>query len=209
MLPAESFLIEGPVGALEVLVSPAESTDVVAIICHPHPLFEGTLHNKVVTTLSRAFSDQGIMTVRFNFRGVGKSEGQFDHSIGEVDDLQAVIEWVKKAHPHARFYLAGFSFGAYIAAVGATRNPCIQLISVAPAIPNQPYNRLPRISSPWLVIQGEQDEIIPPESVFKWFDEAKTFHEKMELIKVRETSHFFHGKLILLRELIDAHRVNL
>ena len=139
-----AFFVSGPVGQLEaILLKNAQPSQGVAVICHPHPLKEGTMHNKVVHTLSRAFLKRGIDSIRFNYRGVGKSEGSYGDSVGETADLLAVLAWVDSLYPHSQIYLAGFSFGAYIAAMGATQHACHQLFSIAPAVAHQPYDQLP------------------------------------------------------------------
>jgi len=118
----QTFLLPGPTGALEAMAAcPAEDEAVpaTAVICHPHPQQGGTMHNKVVHTLARTFSELGLRTVRFNFRGVGASAGHFDHGNGETEDLLAVVSWVRAQRPQDQIWLAGFSFGGYIAARGA------------------------------------------------------------------------------------------
>src|SRR5690348_488965 len=109
-----TLILPGPVGDLDVIATnheQANNTTPIAIVCHPHPLHGGTMNNKVVTTLARTFKDLGLRSVRFNFRGVGKSGGIYDHGVGECKDLIAVIDWVKKIFPQAPIWLAGFSFG--------------------------------------------------------------------------------------------------
>lgn len=117
--------VKGPAGKLEVAVGTPIGIDrsALGIICHPHPLHGGTMYNKVVTTLARTLQGLGLTTVRFNFRGVGKSQGEYDHGRGEIDDLLAVAAWLQKEMGHQEIWLAGFSFGAYIAANGAVRLP--------------------------------------------------------------------------------------
>jgi len=209
MLSGENrFLIQGPAGHLELLTLAAkEDAKGVAVICHPHPLYGGTLDNKVVHTLSRAFYHQGLHSVRFNFRGVGKSEGSFGHSEGEVEDLAAVLAWVDEVLPAQKIVLAGFSFGAYIAARGALSHSCEQLYSIAPAVSHQPYDLLPLLSCPWTVIQGEADEVISPQDVYAWFEKRQLSEPSMKLLKIPETSHFFHGHLITLRTLVEESLV--
>jgi len=132
----ESMYLEGPVGRLEALISGIKEThdeSVVGIICHPHPLYQGTMHNKVVTTVIRAWQQLGFSTVRFNFRGVEGSEGSYNEGIGEVEDLQAVFKWVKASMPNAKIWVGGFSFGAYIAAQFSAQHLIAGLITVAPA----------------------------------------------------------------------------
>ncbi|MBN9288433.1 MAG: hypothetical protein BGO43_05560 [Gammaproteobacteria bacterium 39-13] len=199
-----NFLIDGPSGQLELLSFAAKGpAKGVAIICHPHPLQEGTMHNKVVHTLSRAFHRKDLHAIRFNYRGVGKSQGQYGNSVGEIQDLMAVLSWADTVLDNPKIWLAGFSFGAYIAAMGATQHACQQLFTVAPAVTHQPYSEMPLVSCPWTVIQGEADEVVSPSEVFTWFDRHAEQQSQMTLIKLPNASHFFHGDLIVLRTLVE------
>ncbi len=199
-----SFIIPGPAGDLEILTASPENItrSTIAIICHPHPVHGGTMTNKVVSTLARMYKELGLRTVRFNFRGVNKSTGEFDNGRGEVDDLKAVIAWVKSVAPESPIALAGFSFGAYIAAVVATQIDAEHLVCVAPPVVN--FNMPETISEipcPWIVVQGDQDEIVSPAAVFEW---AEKRNPKPTIIRIENASHFFHGKLLELRESIFA-----
>src|SRR5579862_4201640 len=135
-----NLILEGPAGNLELLTSYPEvprNPPIIAVICHPHPLFGGNLHNKVIYILARSFHALGLSSVRFNFRGVGKSQGHYDHGIGETDDLLAVLQWLKNTCANPTIWLAGFSFGAYVAARAVKQaqtgpRPIEQLICVAP-----------------------------------------------------------------------------
>jgi alpha/beta superfamily hydrolase len=201
--PAQ-FMLDGPAGELEVLTNSVPGAPKgLAIICHPHPLHQGSMQNKVVHTLARAFTRQGLLTVRFNFRGVGASEGQFAQAIGEIDDLMAVIDWAQRVTKSLPLFLAGFSFGAYIAAKGATQVPVHQLFSVAPAVTNNDFSSLAQLECPWVVVQGEQDEVIEPLKVFQWFEQTALSHPKMQLVVMPEASHFFHGQLVALGQHIE------
>jgi len=196
--------IQGPAGQLEVITTSSElPVKGVAVICHPHPLFQGTMNNKVVHTLARAFNGLGLHAVRFNYRGVGKSEGEFGDSVGEITDLMAILNWIDPVLPGAKLWLAGFSFGAYIAASAAARHPCQQLYSIAPAVNHQRYASLPEITCPWVVIQGEADEVVPPEEVIAWFKQKQQHQDNIQLITLPNVTHFFHGQLITLRNLIE------
>ncbi len=199
-----SFSLIGAVGKIEVLTSlPARDIKpMVGVICHPHPLFGGTMHNKVVYTIARAFKEMGLPTVRFNFRGVGASAGQYDEGKGETDDLLTVLQWVQQVMPEAAIWLAGFSFGSYVAARAATRWPVAQLISVAPPVINFNFAELPAITCPWLIVQGDADEIVDPEAVFNWIN---TLSPPPHVIRMTGASHFFHGQLIELRQVLIAH----
>src|SRR3990167_626391 len=124
--------IRGPAGKLEVAIDEpiGEERHAWGIVCHPHPLHGGNMQNKVVTTLVKTFQYMGLTTIRFNFRGVGKSEGVFGHGKGELEDLLAVIEWVQQSNQGKKIWLAGFSFGAYVTAKAATQISVGQLITV-------------------------------------------------------------------------------
>lgn len=199
------LFLQGEAGRLEILISPNDSpriidhSDSITIICHPHPMHGGTMDNKVVYTIHKALYGFGSHTIRFNYRGVGRSDGQFDESIGEYKDLLTVINWVKSQKPASKIILAGFSFGAYISLKASKDIDCLQLISVAPAVHHQNYNQHMPINCPWLLLQGDADEIVPPQQVFDWIN---TLEKKPTLIKFPEVGHFFHGNLIELREAI-------
>jgi alpha/beta superfamily hydrolase len=207
-----NLILPGPAGDLEAIAVPADENNqklIIAIICHPHPLYGGTMNNKVVTTLARTFKDLGLRTVRFNFRGVGKSSGSFGDGIGETEDLLAVIDWVKKTCPEYILWLAGFSFGGFIAARVAARYSnenakdtyVAQLVTVAPQVSRFKDTNLTRITVPWVLVQGEQDEVVSPEETFAWIE---TINPKPYLIRMPGAGHFFHGQLLVLRQrLID------
>ena len=196
-------LIQGPAGQLEVIQEAAtgEERRAIGIVCHPHPLFGGTMHNKVVTTLAKTFQFLGLNTVRFNFRGVGRSQGEFAHGQGELDDLLAVIQWMQQEHPRREIWLAGFSFGAYIAAKAVTEIPVKRLVTIAPPVQHFPMHTLPPILCPWVLAQGGQDDVVPAEEVLAWA-EART--PKPVILEFPEAGHFFHGQLGDLRSRLEA-----
>lgn len=199
-----SQLIPGPAGELELIIARPEVPERGAwgVVCHPHPLFGGSMYNKVVATLAKTFLGLGLSTVRFNFRGVGKSEGQFDHGEGEVYDLLSVIEWVLQDRPDHQIWLAGFSFGAYVAAKAATKIPVAKLITIAPPVKDLHMENLPPITCPWILVQGEKDDIVPAEEVLTW---AEKREPKPLIIRFPQAGHFFHGQLVELRErLVEA-----
>ena len=134
---ADSVLLPGPAGAIELacaLPDVANARAGAAIICHPHPLQGGTMHNKVVTIIERALLELGLATVRFNFRGVGKSEGMHDNGAGETDDVVAIAHWLRRVRPGDALWLGGFSFGSYVALRAAPRVEPAQMILVAPPV---------------------------------------------------------------------------
>lgn len=194
------LLLAGPAGELEVITTytdPTKKPAAIAVICHPHSLYGGTMHNKVIYTLARSFQTMGLATVRFNFRGVGLSQGSYDEGLGETEDLLAVLQWLKSCCPHQTIYLAGFSFGAYVAGRAAKLWPVKQLVCVAPPIENFPFKELPPFPCPWILIQGDEDEIVAPQAVFSWVD---SLEHPPALIKIHGATHFFHGHLIELRD---------
>lgn len=205
-----TVLLPGPAGLLEVSVErpqPELARRGAAVICHPHPLHGGTMHNKVVTMLARSLGELGLNTVRFNFRGVGQSEGDYDEGRGETLDLLAVAEWAMRSCAQDELWLAGFSFGSYVALLGARHLPIKQMISVAPPVGRWDFSAVIEPSCPWLVIQGEDDEIVDPQAVFDWIEHME---DKPALVRMPETGHFFHRRMMDLRGVVkNAVRNNL
>jgi alpha/beta superfamily hydrolase len=197
----EEVLIDGPAGRLEGLYErPAAGEPTgAAVVCHPHPVHGGTLQNKVTHTLARAFLACGFATLRFNFRGVGKSEGAFDEGAGELADTVAATRWIADRQRGVPLWIAGFSFGAAIAIKAAGRNSADGLVSVAPAVTRVSGDSAPQPTCPWLVIQGEDDELVDPEETVAWINGLEP---GPELLMFPETGHFFHGKLVPLREAV-------
>jgi alpha/beta superfamily hydrolase len=197
----QTVLIDGPAGPLEAAIDdPEPGVDplpLVAVVCHPLPTEGGTMHNKVVTMAARALRECGATTIRFNFRGVGHSAGEFDEGQGESDDLRAVVAWARAQHPQSQLWLAGFSFGAYVSYKLATDLKPGLLLSIAPPVGrNWDFASLPHPNCPWLVIQGEADEIVDAQAVKAW---AESLRPPPELVLMPDTSHFFHRKLMDLR----------
>lgn len=193
------LFIQGPCGPLQTVehFPVHREHPITAILCHPHPLFGGTMENKVVSALTRACDALGVAYVKFNYRGVGESAGVYGEMEGEVQDCRAIIDWVLTRRPHDKLWLMGFSFGSYIAARNVGGLPQVtQLVTVAPSVEHADFDALPQIPCPWLIIQGDQDEIVPPQAVF---DYAARRPEHPTLIKMTETSHFFHRKLVDLK----------
>lgn len=204
------LLLPGPAGQLELAIDhpkPGEERTGVAIICHPHPVHGGSMHNKVVTMIERALNELGLATVRFNFRGTGQSEGEYDEGRGETLDLLAVAEWVQRQRPNDALWLAGFSFGSYVALLAARHLPVKQMISVAPPAGRWDFSAVLVPTCPWLVIQGEDDDVVDPQTVFDWIE---AMDEPPTLVRMPETGHFFHRRLMDLRGAIkNGVRANL
>lgn len=203
--PAESLFLDGPAGRLEALLdTPGDGEDpkAVAVVLHPHPQHQGTMQNKVAHMLARSFVDLGAPALRFNFRGVGKSEGAFDDAVGEVDDALAALDWVHDRWPAAELWLGGFSFGAQVAMKAVNRRPVQHLVTVAPPVyrfidnPPEP----PRCD--WLLIQGEADEVVDAQQVLAY---ARGLAQPPRIETLPDTGHFFHGKLNRLRELVTGY----
>ena len=206
MSPAlERLSIAGPAGALEaVLEDTAIAASSYAVVCHPHPLFGGTMDNKVVTTVARALQETGIPTLRFNFRGVGASSGVFDHGIGETADADAVASWGAQCWPGRSLVIAGFSFGGYVALRLAQQRVPRHLITIAPAIQRFEASSMAVPPCPWLVVQGDADDVVDPTAVIDW---VNTLNPKPQLVVLPGVGHFFHGRLQELRDAVgDAIR---
>jgi uncharacterized protein len=191
--------IPGAFGRLEGALDDAgEEPRAVAVVCHPHPLQKGTMQNKVTTTLARTFANLGAVSVRFNFRGVGASEGQHADGVGECDDVLAVVDWSRARWPGLRVYLGGFSFGGATALAVADRAGAAGLVTVAP-----PVNRLPAgfvaPQCPWLLIHGSDDDVVPAEPVLAW---ARSLPAPPRMLVLPSVGHFFHGKLNSLSDAV-------
>ena len=202
---ATSFIIKGPAGDLELLSAcPARDSEkqASAVICHPHSLHGGSMQNKVVHTLARTYGELGLRTVRFNFRGVGASHGSFDHGIGETADLYAVIDWLRRHRPQDQLWLAGFSFGAYVAARAAAQAKPAHLVSVAPPVGMYDFTALTQPLCPWLIMQGDQDEVVDAKAVQRW---AEQLSPMPDLVMFPDAGHFFHQRLNDLRVALLAH----
>ena len=205
----ERLQLQGPVGELQAVVEdPGEGAtpEALIVICHPHPLHGGTMDNKVVTTLARAAHELSCPSVRFNFRGVGSSGGSHDDGRGEVDDALAVVAWGRRRWPQARLWLAGFSFGGVVALRAAARvgaGNLARLVTVAPALGRgfgSPAN-VPVPQCPWLVVQGDADDIVDPGLVIDW---ASRLTPAPQVAVLPGVGHFFHGQLGALQQQVQA-----
>lgn len=198
----QDVVIDGPAGSIQgVLEAPPQAhADAVAVVCHPHPLYHGTMNNKVVHTIARAVNALHRPAVRFNFRGVGASAGQYSDGIGETEDAMAVIGWARTRWPAAELWLAGFSFGSFVALRASARSEPACLISVAPPVRRFPVAEQPRPACPWLVIQGEDDELVDCREVTEW---ASRIRPPPELELIPDTDHLFHGRLTPLRKVVE------
>jgi len=195
----ERLQVEGPAGAIACAVDKPEggaASRGTVVLCHPHPVHGGTMDNKVVQTLARAFVQLGWRSVRFNFRGIGGSAGAWDEGRGEVEDALAVIAALRE--PGKPLLLGGFSFGGYVASQAARRLPPEQragrLVLIAPATSNFDVANVPEDT---LVIHGESDDVVPLQATLDW---ARP--QSLPIVVVPGVGHFFHGQLALLKTLV-------
>lgn len=198
---AEKFFLDGPAGKLEAILELEDENAITgaALVLHPHPQHGGTMHNKVAHTLARSFVRMGYATLRFNFRGTEASEGEYDNGDGEMDDALSAMAWLRSRYPGLPFWLSGFSFGAAMAIKAAVREPVDGLISVAPAVYRFASGLEAQPNSPWLVVQGDEDELVAVDETVEWLD---SLEPGPELIVVEGAEHFFHGRLLELREIV-------
>jgi alpha/beta superfamily hydrolase len=199
------MILRGPAGDLEAVLdlpaaAPAQAPAAFAVVCHPHPLFGGTLTNKVVHTLARGFNDQGLPALRFNFRGVGASAGTHDGGPGEVQDALAVVRHGRERWPQARLWLAGFSFGAAVAVLASHEGQPAGLIAVAPAVDRMELAAVTP-QCPWLVLLGDADEVVSPQRMLEW---AGGLRPQPQVAVLAGAGHFFHGRLPELRDQVAA-----
>jgi len=212
----KNIIIPGPAGNLEaILGSPPHQSEIkkhqinyLGIVCHPHPLYQGTMNNKVVTTTARAFRERGAYSLRFNFRGVGASAGRFGQVTGEIDDLLAVIQWVQQQEIVENIILAGFSFGANIAArVAQSATTRVQgkgiaykqLICIAPPVVHFNMAEMTNFPMPVIILVGDVDEVITVSAVTEW---AQSLKPPAQYVVFKNTGHFFHGELLKLRQAV-------
>ncbi len=195
----ERFFIDGPAGELQAIYQQGMHGKPAVVVCHPHPQFGGTMRNKVVYRMARAFEDAGCSVVRFNFRGVEQSEGVWDEGDGEADDAMAVLDWLSDKHPDAPLWLAGFSFGSYAGLKAASHDDRVErLFAVAPAVNLWNFDFMLHETRPLMVIQGTSDEIVPFELVASWVERL----ESVEFHVIEGAGHFFSGQLEQLGELL-------
>lgn len=200
---SQKISIRGPAGELEAILESSGDAEIngVAVVCHPHPQHGGTMHNKVAHTLARSFVRSNFAVLRFNFRGTEGSDGVFDNGVGELDDALAAMAWIRQQHAEGPLWLAGFSFGAAIAVRAAVARDVDGLVSVAPAIYRFAGNLDAQPDCPWLIIQGDEDELVEIDETVEWID---SLDPGPELLVVPGAEHFFHGRLHELREAVMA-----
>lgn len=198
---SEKLFIDGPAGRLEAILELPAEGEVAAnvVVLHPHPQHGGTMHNKVAHTLARAFIGESFAALRFNFRGTEGSEGTYDEGVGELQDALAAIAWMRARNPELPLWLAGFSFGGAIAIRAAVDVEVDGLVSVAPAVYRFADGLESQPQMPWLIVQGDEDELVAVDETVAWVD---SLEPGPELLVLPGAEHFFHGRLIDLREAV-------
>jgi len=198
MLAPQKFSISGPAGNLEGIAHlPDDPPRAIAVIAHPLPTMGGTMENKVVTTLAKTFVGLGCVALRFNFRGVGASAGEFDQGDGEVEDALAVVRHARQEYDNLPLILAGFSFGGYVQARAAQQLQPQHLVLIAPAVGRF---AMPHVQNNTLLIHGDADEIIPLADILHW---ARP--QKLPVVVLPGAEHFFHGHLNQIKHIVLQH----
>lgn len=200
----ETHVIDGPAGKLEALLDVPEDAAprAIAVVCHPHPLFGGSMHNKVVYRVARALRNSGYAVLRFNFRGVGRSQGRHDLGVGEIEDARAALDWLRSRYPAAPYTLAGFSFGSrVILSLGCGLQDATWLIALGFPAKRDPVGRLAQCTVPKIFIQSTHDEYGPPLEMETFFAQVA---EPKRLIWVEAEDHFFAGGLDELERQVAA-----
>jgi alpha/beta superfamily hydrolase len=200
MTKLKKFSIHGAAGNLEGIAHlPDGSPRAIAVVAHPLPIMGGTMDNKVVTTLAKAFVELGYATLRFNFRGVGESGGTFDEGKGEVEDVLAVVRYARQEYGDLPLILSGFSFGGYVQACAAQQLHPQQLVLAAPAVGRF---EMPDVPANTLLIHGDMDEVVELHELLQW---ARPQH--LPVIVLAGAGHFFHGRLTQLKQIV-LHELN-
>jgi alpha/beta superfamily hydrolase len=201
-------ILAGPEGRLEGRYQPGTSPRApVAIILQPHPA-QGTMNHPIVLALYQSFVKRGFATLRFNFRGVGRSQGTFDNGIGELSDAASVLDWLQQFNPEAHTtWVAGFSFGAWIGMQLLMRRPEIKgFISIAPPANMYDFSFLAPCPSSGIIIDGEHDEVVPPSAVIKLVEKLKTQkHITIHHDTIPGANHFFQNEMDLLMGSVDGY----
>ena len=199
----------GPEGRLEGRYHASSKNNApIAIVLHPHPQHGGTMNNKIVYTVYNSFAERGFTVMRFNFRGVGKSEGEFDHGIGELSDAAAALDWLQSFNANApRCWIAGFSFGAWIGMQLLMRRPEVdRFLSLAPPANMFDFSFLAPCPSSGLIIHGTADQHVPELNIAQLYEKLSSQKTiTVELEKMQGADHFFTDRLDELRAVIDKY----
>jgi alpha/beta superfamily hydrolase len=202
-------IFNGPEGRIEGRYSASENRNApTALVLHPHPVYGGTMNNKVVHSIYHSFVRNNFSVLRINFRGVGRSQGKFDNGIGELTDAATAMDWLQLQNPNAsNFWIAGFSFGSWIAMQLLMRRPEIQnFVAVSPPVNKYDFSFLSPCPAPGLVVQGDQDSIVSEEAVANFIDKlSKQRNTEVDYKMIANADHFFREKLEDLSVAIDEY----
>lgn len=198
MVALQSFSTSGTAGFLDGIAHvPRDAHRAIALVCHPLPTMGGTMENKVAVTLAKTFTELGCVALRFNYRGVGKSEGEYTGGDGEVEDVLAVAEFAREQFGDLPLILSGFSFGGYVAARAAQQLQPRHLILAAPAVGRF---AMPPVAANTLVIHGEHDDVVALADTLAW---ARPQH--LPIVVLPQAEHYFHGRLTQLHDIVRKH----
>ncbi len=198
MTAQRKVTFQGSAGILEgVLHSPNDNPDAIAVVAHPLPTMGGTMDNKVVTTLTRSFVELNYAVLRFNFRGIGASVGEYDEGRGETEDAIAAANFLKETYPDLPLICAGFSFGGYVQSLAATELNPDKLVLIAPAVGRF---AMPDVPENTLVVHGDVDDVVPLDEVLSW---ARPM--QLPVIVFTGAEHYFHGRLTQLKQIVMQH----
>ena len=193
--------IPGPAGRLEAILEEPASVRGAVVFAHPHPQYGGTMHTKVVYQGAKAFARTGCAVLRFNFRGVGTSEGAWDEGRGELDDFKAALDFMRARHPDVPLWAAGMSFGSWIAlTAGAEDSRVTTLVGIAPPLANYDFEKVRTSVKPKFFVQGEFDEICPLKDMYAFYARCA---DPKELIVIEAADHLFDGKVTDVGEAIE------
>ena len=198
--------IQGPAGRLEALleppvVRPDQAVRAAVVFAHPLPIEGGTLHTKVVYRATKALARLGCAVLRFNFRGVGQSEGTWDEGVGELSDFRAALDVMVDRYPDIELWAAGFSFGSYVAlTVGATDTRVRVLIGIAPPIDRYDFSAVRSSTKPKFFVHGERDEVCPLKRMYEFYGQVP---EPKELVVIDAADHLFDGKVLEVGEALE------
>lgn len=195
MAAQQAVTFSGTAGQLEgVLHVPDRPAQAIAVVAHPLPTMGGTMDNKVVTTLTRAFVEAGCAALRFNFRGTGASAGVYDEGVGETSDTLAATHFLRGSYPGLPLFSAGFSFGGYVQACAAGQLQPRQLVLIAPAVSRF---AMPQVAANTLLVHGDLDEVVSLQEVLHW---ARP--QQLPIVVLPGAGHFFHGRLAQLKQIV-------
>jgi len=204
-IPHHHFMFDGPAGKIEALLAAPETENTynaIAIICHPHPLYEGTLHNKITYMIAKTLTELGIPTLRFNFRGVEKSVGSYSGGVGEKDDLLSAVNKMKQIFPDKELWLGGFSFGSCMALKVCHSLNAAQLFTVAPPVKAEYFTDITPPKCPWLLLQGLADEVVDAQDVINW---CSSLDSPPTIKTYEDVGHYFHRRLPEIKNAIINH----